>query len=71
MAVRDLSVHLASYEKKMEKLRRLVGGMLDSVINTVIVCGPSGIGKTYTINNILQARSKIDTAPICFKTITG
>ena len=71
MAVRDLSVHLASYEKKMEKLRRLVGGMLDSVINTVIVCGPSGIGKTYTINNILQARSESDTAPIRFKTITG
>jgi hypothetical protein len=67
----DQSVHLASYEKKMKKLERLIGAMLDSVINTVIVCGPSGIGKTYTINKILQDRSENEAAPIRYKNITG
>ena len=67
----DLSVHLASYEKKMEKLKRLVGGMLDSVICTIIVCGPSGIGKTYTIDKVLRARSENEASPIRYKNITG
>ena len=67
----DQSVHLASYEKKMKKLERLIGAMLDSVINTVIVCGPSGIGKTYTINKILQDRSENEAAPTRYKNITG
>ena len=67
----DLSIHLASYEKKMERLKRRVGGMLDSVINTIIFCGPSGIGKTYTIDKILQARSENEASPIHYKIITG
>ena len=68
----DLSLQLASYEKKMSKLKNLLGAVLDdTVLNTFIVCGRPGIGKSYTIDKVLDARRADEKSPIIYRKITG
>ena len=69
----DLSKHLASYEKKIRILKETIYAVTeyDSPLYAVLVCGSAGIGKTYTINGILQARAEDDTKPIIYRKISG
>jgi hypothetical protein len=69
----DLSRHLASYEEKISILKDMIYAVIEpeSVLKTVLVCGSAGIGKTYTVNKILQARSEDNANPILYRPVSG
>jgi ferritin-like protein len=68
----DLAAHLESYTEKFGFLQDLVVGMVDtSYVNTVLCSGPPGIGKTYSIDKLLQSRSESPVQPIRYKRVSG
>ena len=50
----NLEKHLQSYSEKIDLLEEMVVGVITTdLINTLIVSGSSGVGKTYNINRLL------------------
>jgi len=61
-----LEKHLQSYSEKIDLLEEMVVGVITTdLINTLIVSGSSGVGKTYNINRLLQRQSEDVKAIVC------
>jgi hypothetical protein len=70
--VLDLKPYLESYDEKFSFLDDLINGMVNTTyVNTVLVSGPPGIGKTYTVDNNLQKRSEQSENPIRYRRVSG
>lgn len=68
----DLSPYLASYEEKFSFLKEMVHGLVNTnVVNALLASGPPGIGKTYTIDEILLNESENEQRPIQYKRVSG
>jgi len=68
----NLSAHLASYNEKISFLEDLLNGMVRTkYVNTVLVTGDPGIGKTFTIDKNLQEHSEDSDNPIRYRRVSG
>lgn len=56
--------------KRFNVLERLVSGVINSTINSLIVTGAPGVGKTYTIESMLYSAAK-ETRINAYKSIKG
>jgi Cdc6-like AAA superfamily ATPase len=63
---------LEKYEEKFGFLSELIHGMVKTdYVNTILVSGPPGIGKTHTIDNILSDYESSETHPIRYNRLSG
>jgi hypothetical protein len=68
----NLEKYLESYSEKIGLLEEMVVGVITTdLINTLIVSGSSGVGKTYNINRLLQKQSEDENNPIKYRKVTG
>jgi hypothetical protein len=68
----NLGKYLESYSEKIDLLEEMVVGVITTdLINTLIVSGSSGVGKTYNINRLLQRQSEDESNPIKYRKVTG
>lgn len=68
----EMNDYLATYDEKMSFVEDLVRGLIDTnYVNSVMIVGPPGIGKTYTVNKILLAQSEDEDKPIVYKKTSG
>lgn len=67
----DIDAAIESYEEKFSFVSDIVTGIVDSPVNAALVAGPPGIGKTWTIDGILNLRSMDEEKPINYTRISG
>lgn len=68
----DLSKHLEEYNEITGFLCKLITGLVDKdYINTVLVSGPPGIGKSYNIDYLLSERQEREENPIRYIKYNG
>ena len=60
---------LTSQRRKFRTLDRMAGGVVKQQVRSMVVSGPAGIGKTYTIEGILE--SAADAGTIQFTSVKG
>jgi len=52
--MKELETHLMSYEKKIGRINLLIDGVVKSRVNSILISGPPGIGKSFSIEKRLQ-----------------
>lgn len=63
---------LKSYDYKLSFLSKLVHGLVNTNrVNSLLISGPSGIGKTYTIDKVLTEYSEDLENPIKYSKLNG
>jgi len=68
----ELLESLESYEEKFDYLRTMVRGLIQrDTVNAIIISGPPGIGKTFTIDGILDEQSRNFERPITYNKKSG
>lgn len=48
-----VDANLASYERKINFMKKMLNGMINGPVNSFIVSGSAGLGKTYNIDQVL------------------
>jgi len=56
----NLQKSLDSYNKKLGMMEKVVTGLIRSKVNSLLITGAPGIGKSYTVNKCLQELEETD-----------
>jgi len=65
----NLEKSLESYNKKLGMIEKVVTGLIKSKVNSLLITGAPGIGKSFTVNKVL--RELEETEGIHFTTTKG